>query len=64
MQTKLNTIDVSIEQLAHDLSLVRLNKMDKDQVKTIGDMFEQYLEGVDTFKTLIKGYQDGSIKTR
>lgn len=62
MQSKLNTIDVSVEQLAHDLSLARINKLDKEKVASIGDMFEQYLQGVDMFKTLIKGYQDGSIK--
>lgn len=45
--------DLPIEQVAHDLSIVRLQLLDKDRLSTTGDVVKQYLEGVEIFKNTI-----------
>ncbi|GGB41773.1 hypothetical protein GCM10011409_19150 [Lentibacillus populi] len=47
----LKNIDKPLEDIAHDLSLLRVkSKMESGQISTIGEMFETYVDGVDTFK--------------
>ncbi|WP_342505903.1 hypothetical protein [Sporosarcina sp. FSL K6-2383] len=63
MKEKLDSIPVSHEQLAHDLAMFRLQSVFAEkQDKSIGEVFNQYIEGVETFKTLIEGYKNGSLK--
>jgi len=60
--TELKSKAITKEQIVHDLSLVRLNRLDSTQLKDAGTVYRQYLEGVEMFETLIDGVEKGEIK--
>lgn len=60
---ELKSNSITKEQIAHDLSLVRLNKkLDSAQSSSIGDVYKMYLEGVEMFEKLINDVEKGEIK--
>lgn len=54
--------DLPIEQVAHDLSIVRLQRLEHEKVSTTGDMVKQYLEGVEIFKKTIETMLEPTVK--
>lgn len=56
----LKSIDKPIEDVIHDLSLLRVkSKMESGQVTTLGDMINSYADSVDDLKCLFK---QGNLK--
>lgn len=54
---------ITKEQIAHDLSLVRLNQiLNKADSSTIGHVYKTYLDGVNMFEKLINDVEKGEIK--
>lgn len=51
----LKSIDKPIEDVIHDLSLLRVkHRMELGQVSTLGDLINAYADSVDDFKNLFK----------
>lgn len=46
--------DVSTEQLAHDFALLKVQKeIDNGKITTYGDMYDFYINELDTLKTFL-----------
>lgn len=60
-----DTFTVSFNQVAHDLAILKTKmKIDNNKVETLGDLFELYVNELDTMKCYLKGIYGDDIFTK